>query len=180
MKRIPFTLLSLCLLGGVALAQSPRAERAQEREAEVLEWVAEQDATKHAKLMRLESADPERYRMALRRAGKMMHLMEVDPTAMDRRARMKEVRSELQDLSGDFDELSKRDQKERRADVEALVEEGYELRLESAEAQIALQEARLAKARERLEEARSERDERVEKHVQKVLSGELPERGERL
>ena len=173
--------LAAAFLSTVALAgEHPHADRLAEREAEVLEWIAEKDSERHDKLVRLEARDPERYRQAIKRAGRMMRIDEFDPKALERRERMREIRSELTELGTDFDEQDKREQTSRRAAIEALAEEGFELRLAAAEMRVEMQEAKLTEAREKLAEARSERDERIEEHVQKVVSGQLqPRRQER-
>lgn len=165
-----------------ALAEPPprppgdRMEQMAERESEILAWVRSQDAEKARRIEALKERDPERYRLAIRRAARLMKASEQDPELLARRERLQEIHRELQGLAA-LDSDDKKIAKAREEQIRALVEEAFDLRMEGAEARIDAMEAKLEEAREKLEEAKGERDERIDEHVQKVLSGEMPERG---
>lgn len=164
-----------------ALAEPPapphRAEQMVEKEAQILDWIRAQDPEEARRVERLKELDPERYRLRLRRAARLMRASEADPELLARQARMKEIHQELLGLSV-LDASNKQVAKAREEQVRALVEEAFDLRMEGAEAKIDAMEAKLEAAREKLEEAQAERDDRIEEHVQKVLAGEMPERGQ--
>jgi hypothetical protein len=162
-----------------SFAQAPpagdRMEQRAEREAEVLEWMRAKDPGEADRMERLKTTDPERYRMKLTRVARLMKASDSDPEMFERRQRLKEIHAELQGLSVLNDD-DKRVAKVREEQVRALVDEAFELRMEAMEAKIASMEAKLEEAREKLAEARASREERVDGHVEKVLSGEMPER----
>ncbi len=180
--------LVLCLVGPAfaappgAPARPPRPPRAeapappermaeiQEREAELLHWLQQNDQHAYQRLTRLRDVDQRAYMMHLMRVARMMDRSEHDPELVERHRRIRTLEGEIEAIVREIRLTGNPGSKEARASVEALVEELFEERQAERRAALAAAEAKIESLRQEIELREQDRKKVIHEYVEQVLT----------
>jgi len=147
-----------------------RREKLERIESFVLEKVKTLDSERYDVLIGLKTNRPRAYRHLMMRSGKALRMADKDPGIAQRFLRAIDLTAEMGNLADGFDTLSPAQQSRRRAKMNDVAAEMFDLKQEGQRARLAAMEARLEKARKELEAKQAAKDKIVQDMVHRILT----------
>jgi hypothetical protein len=151
--------------------RGPHGKEFAEKEAQILERLKAEDPERYEQLIGIKADYPEVYPMVLRKFAHRSEPKEKDPETAAKVERLHEIKRELREMARDFDALSAKEQKARRAEMEDLAHEAFDLHGEVHRARIAGMKAQLAEHERELADREKKRDEIVSEHLDRLIEG---------
>lgn len=145
--------------------------RVLEHEGEILERVQKDAPEQYERLMWLKKEYPEIYPMALGKIARSGAFDPKDPEAGKRMDKMRELRESLRAKATGFDQLSDKEQKARRTEMEGIARELFDLRQTELQARLDHASQKLDDARTRLKKRAGDRDKIIAQHLDRLILG---------
>lgn len=142
-----------------------------QREQELLDFVLEHDQEKYEYLVQLKENNPQAYKVNMQGVARFVEQAQGDPGFVERAKRMRDLKAFLETATGDYDALSKAEQKDRKAEITAAVEELFDLRQEERHAKVAEIERKLEELELEIQDRDQNRKSIVNDFVEQIITG---------
>ena len=153
----------------------------EEKREKVLDFLAEHFPMRYEELMRVQETDPELFKRHISRAApemlRMLNQSEDDPEMFELTMQEQENRFRMRRLLRRYN--SAEDEADKVAleeDIRELVEGQFDIQQKRMEQEIEHLDHRMDELRRRLEDRATDRDNWIEQHLEKLLSGEFRQR----
>ena len=147
-----------------------RREKLERMEAKILSHVQRADSARYETLMFLKTNRPRAYRHLMLQSGKMMKFADRDPNIESRFFKAIDLTAEMGTLADDFHSLTPGQQAKRRVKMENVASQMFELKQDAQRARLAAMEARLEKVRQSIAAKDAEKDDVVDKMVDRIIT----------
>ncbi len=138
------------------------------REDEILAAVAEHDPAMHARLVELKKLDHRAYVVTLVRVARRAERLRGDPRARERFEEIRTLEGEIRELARDFRQLPEEQQAARRAQMEALAPELFELKQAERRASLSELQRRIEGLSEEIEQREAQRETLIEDYLDQL------------
>jgi hypothetical protein len=145
------------------------AARSARREAEMLDLVRQHDPAAYEELMRIREEDPGLYGFALQKAARTIRDARADPEAAERMRKVRELEARIDELAEGYADLSGSEKKKRRAEVEKIAGELFDLKQTARREQLEDVRAKLAELEKEIAERDANRKQVIERFVDERL-----------
>lgn len=147
----------------------PKLADVLRHEDELLRMVSRVDPKLHGQLLTLRETDRTAYVGALMKVARNVHRARRDPVFRERMQAMRRKTRELQEAARGFEDLSKANQRARRAELERLAGELMDLKQADRRARLEDMQTRLTTLQQEIDRREREREQIIEDFVDQLL-----------
>ena len=147
-----------------------RKDKLERVESKILDHVQRVDSERYETLIFLKTNRPRAYRHLMIQSGKMLKFKDRDRDIEGRFFKAIDLTAEMGELADGYHGLSPAQQAKRRAKMESVASQMFELKQDAQRARLAAMEARLSKIRQSIADKDAAKEDVVDNMVDRILT----------